>query len=597
MGTSAEPCPDAVRMSVVPEECKVYRLPKLIAGIKKRTGIVAKPTSSISVRICTVEMLFWSPAPAMTSSQDLVEKQRIGIPLALSEFGGYGRPSHVSSAPCFVEADTMGSRDLVAVSPQSSSQNVAGYHQQTPPEGLFPVPEARLFPDKTRAALLTSLKSPFPNMKSALVYASLAAILFSGVANAVPAQPTTTNRNTIDAGSDGYLVLYKPHVSKQKRDFHETLVHARAANTSRSGVRDVFTIGARRGYHIDIDPGDLDEFIHGSGYVEHVERDAYINFDKRALPVDDHGIQKLRCAEDGGTCQDVSKIAGLWGLARLSHPTMNTQEYIYDKNADVSGTWAYVIDTGIRRLHNEFSDDQVQFGANFVNDNDDDENGHGTHVAGIIGGRNVGVAKGAKLVSVKVLDANQGGRISNVVKGITWAVDNAKSRKILDKAIINMSFSGDMSRMMNEAIKAAHDAGVLTVAAAGNEGADAANYSPSSAPSALVVGAMNKNDERPSWSNYGSKVEIFAPGDSIMSAWVGNGWKSPAYKLMSGTSMAAPHVSGLILYLISLTGVQGPEEIKDLVDILGLTATNKGGGVKNGMSPEALVAYNGAVGL
>lgn len=164
-----------------------------------------------------------------------------------------------------------------------------------------------------------------------------------------------------------------------------------------------------------------------------------------------------------------------------------------------------------------------------------------------------------------------------------------------------MSFCGKMSQMMNEALAAAFRAGMLTVVAAGNEGNDASKFSPSSASSALVVGALNNKDERPEWSNYGENVSTFAPGDHILSAWTGNLGQQPGYRIMSGTSMATPHVSGMILYLMSLTGVRGPQNLKDLVGLLSLRGALKNyfynGVVKNSMSSKAMIAYNGAYGL
>lgn len=155
------------------------------------------------------------------------------------------------------------------------------------------------------------------------------------------------------------------------------------------------------------------------------------------------------------------------GLERLSHATAGTANYIFDNSAG-EGITAYVVDTGIRTTHTEF-EGRATFGANFINDVDDDENGHGSHVAGTIAGATFGVAKNANLIAVKVLDADGGGSNSGVLQGMQFVINDAQEKGITGKAVMNMSLGGEFSQAINRAIEALHTAGIVPVVAAGNE--------------------------------------------------------------------------------------------------------------------------------
>lgn len=158
-----------------------------------------------------------------------------------------------------------------------------------------------------------------------------------------------------------------------------------------------------------------------------------------------------------------------------------------------------------------------------------DGNGHGTHCAGTIAGSTYGVAKLAKVVAVKVLGANGSGSNSGVISGIQWVANNAPARSVL-----SMSLGGGYSSATNSAVRSAYSAGVTVVVAAGNDNANAANYSPASETTAITVGAIDSSDRRASFSNFGSVVDIFAPGVNILSSWIGS---STATNTISGTSM------------------------------------------------------------
>jgi aqualysin 1 len=239
---------------------------------------------------------------------------------------------------------------------------------------------------------------------------------------------------------------------------------------------------------------------------------------------------------------DATQSPATWGLDRIDQhalPLNNTYTY----NFTGAGVNAYIIDTGILASHNEFGGrasvayDSVGDGRNGV-----DCNGHGTHVAGTVGGTTYGVAKGATLYAVRVLNCSGSGTTSGVIAGINWVTSNHK-----DPAVANMSLGGNTSTSLDTAVTNSINAGVTYAIAAGNNNKDACRYSPARVPTALTVGATTSTDARASYSNYGSCVDLFAPGSSITSAWIGS---NTATNTISGTSMATPHVTGVAaLYL------------------------------------------------
>ncbi|KAI0880348.1 subtilisin-like protein [Annulohypoxylon maeteangense] len=242
-----------------------------------------------------------------------------------------------------------------------------------------------------------------------------------------------------------------------------------------------------------------------------------------------------------------------WGISRLSHKT-GTSGYVYDSTAG-AGTCAYVIDTGIYTQHTEF-EGRATFAANYVDSSNTDGNGHGTHVAGTIGSKTYGVAKKTQLYAVKVLDSSGSGTTSGVIAGMNYVTSDVKTRSCPAGAVANMSLGGGSSSSINSAAKAMINAGVFLAVAAGNDNQNAANSSPASEPSVCTVGATTNADARASYSNYGSVVDIFAPGTNILSTWKGGSTNT-----ISGTSMATPHIAGLGAYLLALEGSKSPQEL------------------------------------
>ncbi len=231
-----------------------------------------------------------------------------------------------------------------------------------------------------------------------------------------------------------------------------------------------------------------------------------------------------------------------WGIDRVDQ-----RELPLDKNflfdASGKGVHAYIIDTGIRISHHEFGG-RAEYGVDTVDSTlkGEDCHGHGTHVAGTVGGSTYGVAKNVKLYAVRVLDCKGSGSTAGVVAGVDWVTRNRQL-----PAVANMSLGGDADQAIDDAVRRSIASGVVYTLAAGNEDTDACKKSPARTREALTVGATTSADSRATFSNWGSCVDVFAPGNKILSAWH---YGDKETRELSGTSMAAPHVAGVAaLYL------------------------------------------------
>ncbi|MFG1857891.1 S8 family peptidase [Actinomadura geliboluensis] len=246
-----------------------------------------------------------------------------------------------------------------------------------------------------------------------------------------------------------------------------------------------------------------------------------------------------------------------WGLDRIDQRSRKLSK-TYSYTSSGSGVNAYVIDTGIDVRHKEFGGRaSVAWTASRFGGNGSDCNGHGTHVAGIIGAKTTGAAKSAKLRALRVLDCNGSGSMSDVVAAVQWLRTHAAK-----PAVANLSLGGPKSSALNTAVMNLSKSGVFVSVAAGNDNKDACNFSPSGAGWVMTVGATTVYDNRAAFSNWGKCVDINAPGYGIWSTWPGGGLKKA-----SGTSMAAPYVSGVAaLYLSTHKKATFPQVQKWLND-------------------------------
>ncbi|MGI2068479.1 S8 family peptidase [Shewanella baltica] len=246
-----------------------------------------------------------------------------------------------------------------------------------------------------------------------------------------------------------------------------------------------------------------------------------------------------------------------WGIDRIDQHNLPLDNN-YHTDYDGSGVTAFVIDTGVLNTHNEFGG-RASSGYDFI-DNDYDAtdcNGHGTHVAGTIGGSTYGVAKNVNVVGVRVLNCSGSGSNSGVIAGINWVKNNASG-----PAVANMSLGGGASQATDDAVNAAVAAGITFVVAAGNDNSNACNYSPARAADAITVGSTTTNDSRSSFSNYGTCLDIYAPGSSITSSWYTS---NSATNTISGTSMASPHVAGVAALYLDENPNLSPAQVTNLL--------------------------------
>ncbi len=279
---------------------------------------------------------------------------------------------------------------------------------------------------------------------------------------------------------------------------------------------------------------------------------------------DDAGMRRLmrdsRVAfieQDGMSYPSVTQSGATWGIDRVDQrdrPLNGT--YVYDTGA--SNVRAYVIDTGILASHTDFGG-RVSGGATAISDGrgTSDCNGHGTHVAGTIGGATWGIAKQVRLVPVRVFGCTGGAANSTIVSAMDWVRTNH-----VKPAVVNMSLGGPAASTIDTAANNLINAGVTLVVAAGNDNQNACNFSPARVANAITVGSTTSTDARSSFSNFGTCLDLFAPGSSITSAW----WTSnTATNTISGTSMASPHVAGMAAIVLAGNTGASPATVRSTI--------------------------------
>ncbi|GME28910.1 putative autophagic serine protease alp2 protein [Neofusicoccum parvum] len=393
-------------------------------------------------------------------------------------------------------------------------------------------------------SLLPVLASASPVFNTGSIHNEAAPVISSVNAKEVP---------------NSYIIKFKKHVKHEDATAHHSWVqeihssneNERTELRKRSqfpladevfeGLKHTYNVaGGFLGYSGHFDE-EVIEQIRRHPDVEYVERDSEVHTLK-----EDYEVEKN----------------APWGLARISHRESLSfgtfSKYLYTADGG-EGVDVYVIDTGTNTEHVDF-EGRAHWGKTIPQgDVDEDGNGHGTHCSGTVAGKKYGVAKKANVYAVKVLRSNGSGTMSDVVKGVEYAAEQhseqvaaaktGKGKKGFKGSAANMSLGGGKSTTLDLAVNAAVDAGIHFAVAAGNDNADSCRYSPAGAEKAVTVGASTLADERAYFSNYGKCNDIFAPGLNILSTWIGSKY---ATNKISGTSMASPHIAGLLAYYLSL---------------------------------------------
>ncbi|KAF9091121.1 serine protease [Mortierella sp. GBA35] len=397
-------------------------------------------------------------------------------------------------------------------------------------------------------------------LSAVALFVASTAVAFPSFGHSDKLAPVISSFNA-DVVPDSYIVVFKDGVRAKDHSAWASDLHKRDLSANgiwdniASGVKHVYDMGSFQGFAGRFRPDVLDE-IRKNPDVDYIERDQLVYASEIKI-----------------------QNRAPWGLARISHRkglTLGTfNKYEHNPNGG-EGVTVFVIDTGVNIDHNEF-EGRAKWGKTVpTNDPDADDNGHGTHCAGTIASRAYGVSKKANIVAVKVLRSNGSGTMTDVIGGVDYAIEQHKAfaqkqGKKYKGSVANMSLGGGKSRPLDAAVSNAVAQGLHFAVAAGNDNRDACDYSPAGVEAAVTVGASSLDDSRAYFSNNGKCVDIFGPGKDIESTWIGS---KTAKRTISGTSMASPHVAGLIAYYLSLapasessfhSGAYTPEEMKKLL--------------------------------
>ena len=362
---------------------------------------------------------------------------------------------------------------------------------------------------------------------TAATIAALALTAGTGMASADDTQQVpVVAAEGAEVVSDQYIVVMRPGANAVANRI------AAAADARRNGAQVLNEYSAAlQGFAAKLPQRALDA-LRGNQNIEYIEADQIMRANVTQSPV-------------------------TWGLDRIDQRTLPlSNSYTYTVTG--AGVTAYIIDTGVRFSHNEFGGRAVSGFDAIDGGSADDCNGHGTHVAGTVGGTLYGVAKAVNVVGVRVLNCRGSGTNSQVIAGVDWVTGDHSAG---ERAVANMSLGGSASNALDNAVRASIADGVTYAIAAGNSNRSACNQSPARVAEAITVGATTKTDARSSFSNKGTCLDMFAPGSSIKSAWKTN---DSATNVISGTSMAAPHVAGAAALQLQ-TAALSPMALRDLL--------------------------------
>jgi subtilisin family serine protease len=395
------------------------------------------------------------------------------------------------------------------------------------------------------AATIAELKQRLPAVLD--VVGASAAPALATILAAQPAGPTDSSRAASAQTTRRYVVVFKEAAGNAATRAQELM-------RGRAGEVGFVYSHAVQGFSVTLPDTAADAFLQAmenNPLVDRVEVDQPI------------------------TLSQTTQTSAIWGLDRSDQRDLPLSgSYTY--TASGSAVRAYVVDTGILAGHTDFGG-RVSGGYTAIADGygTSDCNGHGTHVAGTIGAATWGIAKAVALVPVRVLDCAGSGSLSTVLAGLDWVAANA-----VKPAVVNMSLGGGASSTLDAAVAKVVAGGVAVVVAAGNDNANACNYSPAREPSAITVGATASNDARSSFSNFGTCLDLFAPGSSIKSTWYTS---TTATNTISGTSMASPHAAGLAAQILQSTPSATPTQLADAIKAAATTGkvTSAGTGSPN----------------
>jgi subtilisin family serine protease len=369
-------------------------------------------------------------------------------------------------------------------------------------------------------------------MKAVVAALAVAVALFVASAAAAP----LLRGNDRDAIPDQYIVVFK-QISKAARE-----AHIKRATGFGAAKVNPFVIGNFTGY---------------SALLRNTTLTAVLGMPEVAYVEADHEVKAVQ------SCV-IQQPAPSWGLDRISEIDINLLDGRFPHSSTAgTGVDVYIVDTGIYLAHSDWTG-RVEWGFNSADTVNDDCNGHGTHVAGTAAGTLYGVAKFSHLIAVKVLGCGGSGSWAGVISGIQYVAQrHATSGK---PSVANLSLGGGYQLSVNQAVTAAVQAGVVMVIAAGNNNGDACQTSPASTPECISVGATDigtdnngdSTDVRSFFSNYGSCTDVFAPGSAITSAWITG---PDSTNVLSGTSMAAPHIAGVAATILGANPALTPEQV------------------------------------